>query len=519
MHNLIEIIKEQKLLGKGQSELNQLKDQENLYFVFGDAKLYKNSLYVKDKILFFIAKLNKKKSLYSVSTVRFKSEFKGNIQNIAGYHVQEAEINYEHSLKLQRLFPFTAPISLRDKKTTFGCGDRLGLATPGHIRAAIKFDVFPVLAQQSIRELDLTNRNYNQVCSDVTFLVFQEGFERGYGADGDHLKSIEDIDRALKAGMPMITLDLTNYLNTDAMLWDMDEVQKKFESVDAEERNRLLRSYADRSFHIGNYDIIISTLEAKRCALIYRHALNFAQQVDKYLKKNRKNNYDLEISIDETTTPTIPSHHLFIIKEIIHRNITINSLAPKFIGDFQKAIDYIGDIKEFENDFKVHCEIAKKYGKYKISIHSGSDKFSVYPIIGNYTNLRFHLKTAGTSWLEALKCIAKCNPSLYRKIHKKALQYFQEALKYYHITADISKIQNIDEVKDDNLINFLEKDDSRQLLHISYGGILKDAEIKEEFFDTLSAFEEIHYDFIKKHIIKHMELLGIKKIEENNEEK
>ena len=512
MHNLIRIIKEHKLLGKKQLELNQLKYQDDLYYVSGNAKLYKNSLYVKDRTLFFIAKLNKKKSLYIVSLDPFKSEFKGNIQNIDGHYIQEVEFNHEHSLKLQKHFPFTAPISLRDKKTTFGCGDRLGLATPGHIRAAMKFDLYPVLAQQSIRELDLTQRNYAQVTSDVTFLVFQEGFEHGYGADGDHLKTMEDINRALKAGMPMITLDLTNYLNTDAMFWDKDKVEKKFEYIDAEERNRILRSYADRSFNIGDYDIIISSIETKRCTLVYRDALNFAQKVDKYLKKYRKNNYDLEISIDETTTSTIPSHHIFIINEIIHRNIIINSLAPKFIGDFQKAIDYIGDIKEFENDFKVHCEIAKKYGNYKISIHSGSDKFSVYPIIGKYTEQRIHLKTAGTSWLEALKCIAKCNPTLYRKIHKKAFQYFQEALKYYHITADISKIQNIDEVKDDDLINFLEKDESRQLLHITYGGILNDPEIKEEFFDCLNEFEEVHYELVKNHISKHMELLGIKKI-------
>jgi hypothetical protein len=513
MHNLIRIIKEHKLLGKKQLELNQLKYQDDLYYVSGDAKLYKNSLYVQDRILFFIAKLNKKKSLYIVSLDPFKSEFKGNIQNIDGHYVQEVEFNHKHSLKLQKLFPFTAPISLRDKKTTFGCGDRLGLATPGHIRAAMKFDLYPVLAQQSIRELDLTQRNYAQVTSDVTFLVFQEGFERGYGADGDHLKTMEDINRALKAGMPMITLDLSNYLNTDAMFWDKDKIEKKFEYIDAEERNRILRSYADRSFNIGDYDIIISSIETKRCTLVYRNALNFAQKVDKYLKKYRKNNYDLEISIDETTTSTIPSHHIFIINEIIHRNIIINSLAPKFIGDFQKAIDYIGDIEEFEKDFKIHCKIAKNYGNYKISIHSGSDKFSVYPIIGKYTASRFHLKTAGTSWLEALKCIAKCNPTLYRKIHKKAFQYFQVALKYYHITADISKIQNIDELKDDDLINFFEKDESRQLLHITYGGILNDPEIKEEFFDSLSEFEEVHYELVKNHISKHMELLGIKKLE------
>jgi hypothetical protein len=469
-------------------------------------------LYLKNNILFFIAKVRKKKSLYLISKERFLSEFESNVQHINSKFIQEVEMNYKNSQILQKIFPFTSPISLRNKKTTFGCGDRLGLATPGHIRAALKYDVYPVLAQQSIRELTLTKRNYSQVAADVAFLVFQEGFERGYGADGDHLKTIDDINIALKAGMPMITLDLTEVLHTEVSTWNDEKINEEFEKLDENEKNRIINTYTLQPFHIGEYTITITILEAKLCTLLYQGALNFAKKVDTHLKMQREGAYDLEISIDETTTPTLPTHHLFIINEILHRNITINSLAPRFTGEFQKAIDYIGDVDVFEKNFKIHCAIAKQYGDYKISIHSGSDKFSIYPVIGKYTGLRLHVKTAGTSWLEALRCIAQCNPKLYRNIHKKALQYYEEALKYYHITADVSKIKNIKDIEDKDLIEYLEKDDSRQLLHITYGGLLNDPEIRGEFFDTLNEYEDLHYELVKSHIAKHMELLSIEKI-------
>ncbi len=512
MHNLVKLSEELKLLDKDKVLLNELKQQPDRIFSLNDTKIYKNSLYLKNNILFFIAKVIKKKSLYLMSKERFSSEFEGEVQTINSYFIQEVEMNYKNSQILQKLFPFTSPISLRSKKTTFGCGDRLGLATPGHIRAALKYDVYPVLAQQSIRELNLTKRNYSQVTTDVAFLVFQEGFERGYGADGDHLKTIDDINIALKAGMPMITLDLTNVLKTKVSNWSVKRINEEFKKLDENEKNRILNTYTLQSFHVGEYTITITELEAKLCTLLYQEALNFARKVDRHLKKQRGDAYDLEISVDETTTPTLPTHHLFIINEILHRDITINSLAPRFTGEFQKAIDYIGNVNDFEKNFKIHCEIAKHYGDYKISIHSGSDKFSIYPIIGKHTGLRLHVKTAGTSWLEALRCITQCNPKLYRKMHKKALQYYDDALKYYHITADISKIKNINDVEDKDLTDYLVKDESRQLLHVTYGGLLNDPEIRGEFFDTLNYYENIHYELVKNHIAKHMELLGIEKI-------
>ena len=509
---MLNLVKNLKLLEKSQNELNELKRQKGFHIISDDYKIYKNSLYVQNDILFFIAKIKNKKFLYLTSKNPFNSDFEGHYQELGGIFIQIVDLNYNNAEVLQNYFPFTSPVSLRDKKTTFGCGDRLGLATPGHIRAALKYDVYPVLAQQSIRELDLTQRNYAQVISDVVFSVFQEGFERGFGADGDHLKNMEDINLAIEAGMPMITLDLSDIINIDVVSWSENKIETEFENMDKNEKNRIIEEYSNKLFQVGEFNIKISSLEAKRCMLLYQSALDFAQTVDLHLKKLRNENYDLEISIDETTTPTLPSHHIFIIKELIHRNISVNSLAPKFIGEFQKGIDYIGDMAEFENHFKIHCEIAREYGNYKISVHSGSDKFKVYPIIGKYTQQNFHVKTAGTNWLEALRCIAVCNPKLYRKIHKKALEFYEEALRYYHVTADISKIKNIDEATDEELPYYLDKNESRQVLHITYGGVLNDPSIKESFFNTLNKYEEIYYELINNHISKHMELLGIKKL-------
>ena len=439
MEKIISIISEKNIINLNQEELNKQKNTSELYFEKDGIKIYKNSFYKKDNVLYFIAKHDCKKALYLASKKPIKSEFKGEVKTVNGLYVLEAPFNYENSVVLKKIFPFTAPVSLRNKTTTIGCGDRLGLATPGHIRAARKYDVYPVLAQQSIRELTFTKRTFNDVISNTAFMVFQEGFEKGYGADGDHLKTFEDIDTALKSGMPMITLDLSEVMNAKASDWNEDQISKEFDAIDQKEKKRILDSYANKDFKLPSKTIHITEAETKKCTVMYKKACDFAKEVDALLKESRGDKYDLEISIDETTTPTLPEHHLFIIKELNHRKVTVNSLAPRFIGEFQKAIDYIGDIEVFEEQFAVHCDISKANGNYKISIHSGSDKFSVYPVIGAYTKLRFHLKTAGTSWLEAVRCISKFEPAFYRKLHKKAFEHFANASKFYHITGDISK--------------------------------------------------------------------------------
>jgi hypothetical protein len=199
------------------------------------------------------------------------------------------------------------------------------------------------------------------------------------------------------------------------------------------------------------------------------------------------------------------------VLELQFRKVQITSLAPRFIGEFQKAIDYIGDLDEFDRQFAVHAEIASNFGGYKVSIHSGSDKFAVYPSIGRMTDMRLHLKTAGTSWLEALKVIAVKDPVLYKIIHKCALNNFNEALKLYHITADITKVPDVDSLYDEDLPGLLEMDEARQLLHITYGAILNDPSIRPLFFSALHTDEELYHELLKKHFEKHIGLLGAPK--------
>src|SRR5690606_10742996 len=123
-------------------------------------------------------------------------------------------------------------------------------------------------------------------------------------------------------------------------------------------------------------------------------------------------------------------------------------------GEFQKGIDYKGDVEQFERELSEHALIAEYFG-YKLSIHSGSDKFKVFPIIAKYTKGVVHVKTAGTNWLEAVRVIAKMNPDLYRRMHAFALESLDEALKYYHITPDMDTIAPLDSVSDDNLANYM----------------------------------------------------------------
>ena len=420
-----------------------------------------------------------------------------------------APLSEQNAAALRRHFPWCAPRSLRNERTSIGCGDRLGLATAGQLRAVKKYRLAPVLAQQSMRELTLTKRTFRNVVDDATFMVFEEDYRDGWGADGDHLKTIADIDVALDAGMPMITLDLSEVMNAAAGDWSDDEVAAAFAALPEAERQNAVAGYADQNYVIEGMTVGISAAEARRCAVMYDKALDFAVEVHRHLKERRGEEFDLEISIDETTTPTLPSHHLYIARELMLRGVAVTSVAPRFVGEFQKAVDYIGDTAEFARQFKVHAAIARAFGNYKISVHSGSDKFAVYPTVGEETRGFLHLKTAGTSWLVAVEVVAAHDPALYREMHRYAEKHFTEMLKLYHITADLKRIPPLDTLKDEDLPALIHSHpDARQLLHITYGPILT-GELRERFFTAMHEFADAYAEALEKHFDKHFSLLGI----------
>ena len=161
---------------------------------------------------------------------------------------------------------------------------------------------------------------------------------------------------------------------------------------------------------------------------------------------------------------------------------------------------------------KVHAEIARHFG-HKLSIHSGSDKFSVFPIIGRETRGVFHVKTAGTNWLEAVKVIAMVDPALYRELHKFALESFTEASTYYHVTTNLSNIPDVDTLSDEELPELFKQNDARQLIHITYGLILTaknpdgTSRFKDKMYKIWKEKESVYNEALFSHIGHHMELL------------
>ena len=497
-----------KLIGKSEEQI-----RAGLVRNSGNISVYPESVHKLGDAVVMMARDDEKRFIAVVADCEknMPKGFEGDVVRLSdGGGLLTGPLSAANAAALRRHFPWCAPRSLRKERTTVGCGDRLGLATYGHLLAARQFKLSPVLAQQSMRELAMTNRTFRQVVDDAVFNVFRADYREGYGADGDHLKKMEDIDVALAAEMPMITLDLSEVMNASAGDWSAEKIEEAFAALPAADRERVASEYADKTFIVGSCEVKVDALTAKRCAVMYDAALAFALKVYEHLRAKRGDEFDLEVSIDETTSPTLPSHHLYIARELRRLGIEFSSLAPRFVGEFQKGVDYIGDVKEFDRQFVVHAQIAKTFGNYKVSVHSGSDKFSVYPTVGRETGGYLHLKTAGTSWLVAVEVIARCEPQLYRDMHKCALAHFKDMLKLYHITADLTRIPALDSLSDAELPGLMSMADARQLLHITYGPILT-GELRERFFKAMHKFENEYAEALKRHFEKHISLLGVPK--------
>ena len=494
-------------------------------FPIGLQKIYPASFASRNGLMYGLVRTSEGKKLVVIGEKRavLDDPFKGRCYH-HGSTLKVCDLSAENTHWLMTFFPFTKPMPLRRQPMTIGTGDRLGLATVGHIRAIRKFQVHPVLAQQSVRENKQTGRSFTEVVEDAAWAVFQENYRGGYGADGDHLKSLEEIQAALDAGVSMVTLDLSEKLSPEACHHPKGEINRRFkEEIDEGDAAVLLHLFLNKEFPFkgpyGEFSIQFDEESVKRNALLFHRAIDFTEAVYEFIlsRPGGAPSIDFEISIDETPFPTSPENHLFFIITLSHRGVRIHSLAPRFIGEFQKGVDYRGDVNEFRKQFYRHAIIAQTYGAYKISIHSGSDKFSAFPHMGELAKGGLHLKTAGTSWLEAVRLIASVSPSLYREMHRFALSIFEEASQLYHVTTNLNRIPKLEELDDYDLPSLLNQDDSRQLLHITYGYLLnaKDQNgnkfLRDQVYRILAQHEEDYWSLLERHIEKHLHCLGMKK--------
>ena len=479
-------------------------------------KVYYNSVKSEEDNYFFLVKDNQKKYLAVVGKPEEVKKFKSNALEEKKEDENELIIKLcylnHHNLKLLReIFPHLNP-SFCGLRASFGTGDRLGIATPAHLQAFKGKHIFPILAQQSVREMSRTERNWQKVLDDAIWGCFEEGYEGHFGADADHVKNIKELKEAADCGFTMFTLDPSDFISKDIEELNEQELNQLYNKIPKSKEIENL--YLNKKFKVGEKELIFDEKSLRKIILTYSEALNHVVVCYKFLKDYKKEKFDLEISVDETPTITSPLAHLFIVLELQRRGVDFQNLALHFLGDWQKGIEYIGDVKQFAREFSLHAAISKNIGGYKLSLHTGSDKFSVYPIFSQETDGLCHIKTAGTSWLEEAKVVAMKDPALYREIHRFALENFEKDRASYNLTTDLSRIPDIDTIADDELVNLFKQNDSRQLIHITYGSILRAKNdegkyiFKDRIYKILFEYEEDHYRELSNHIKKHLELLN-----------
>ncbi|GIK71859.1 MAG: hypothetical protein BroJett021_08470 [Chloroflexota bacterium] len=408
---------------------------------------------------------------------------RGNSEGFSGEHLGGALIcapSAENARTLQARLPWLKPQPL-GARLSFGFGDRIGLATPGHIAALRAADpagrIAPIFAQQSVRENERLQRTPAEVMVAAIWSVFAEDWRAPWGADADHVKEPAHVAPFVAAGYTFFTVDPSDHVDNAAQSDDLATLRAKCDMLpwNLLETNyaALHAAYCRRAIELDGLRLQFSEETLLRALAKYGRALAHTLTITATLRAAFGGApFDLEMSVDETDTPTSVHEHYFIANELLQRGAPVVSLAPRFVGKFQKGVDYMGDLAVFEAELAQHVAVLRHFDRYKLSIHTGSDKFSIYPIIARHAGARVHVKTAGTSYLEALRIAALRDPALFRQILETGRTHYEHDKKTYYLDCRPENVPPAAALNDADLPALLDQFDARQLLHVTFGSIL-----------------------------------------------
>jgi hypothetical protein len=407
---------------------------------------------------------------------------------------------------------------------SFGFGDRIGLATPGHVEALRRSGsgIEPIFPQQSIREMARTGRTPGRVMDDALRGMEAAGWPGRTGADADHLKTAEDVDVTAAVGFTFFTIDPSAHVDPHADDYDEPTLRARFAALAGEVG--WVEHYRGRSVTLPTGTRVeLDEQACLRAAVKYGRALNHAIALAEHIARvQRAENraFEVELSVDETEQPTTLAEHYIIADQCLGRGMKLVSLAPRYVGDFEKGVDYKGDLDVLERSLNDHAAIAGLLGPYKLSLHSGSDKLSMYPALARATKGRFHVKTAGTSYLEALRVVARHDPALFRRIITFARAHYDKDKATYHVSATLDSAPPADVVSDPVELErqYLElwaevprgrgfTRPGRQVLHCTFGSVLTDHDLGPAVRAALEQNQATYDEVLADHFGRHLEAL------------
>lgn len=410
-------------------------------------------------------------------------------------------------------------------KYSFGIGDRFNHQGEAQLSALIMatslgVEVTPVW-NKSYREHNIVHSEPEGTRVEADLAVKKLGWEGPYFVDADHI-NLTNVDRFIEH-CNFFTLDVAMYIGNKSPDLDIIAFKKSCVALG----NKISIPGIEEPIEITEAlltEVAVKFLAAiKEAGKIYRH-IESRKGAGKFIT---------EISMDEVESPQTPVELFFILKMIADEKIPAQTLAPKFTGRFNKGVDYVGDLeqfaREFEEDVLVIDYAVKKFGlpeDLKLSIHSGSDKFSIYPIMAKIItkyDKGIHVKTAGTTWLEEVIGLAISGDqglALAKEIYAKALTRKDELCAPYADVIDIddSKLPGIQEVESwsgemfgNTLRHIPDHPDYnpnfRQLIHVGYKIA---AEMGTGYTDLLKKHTEVIGGCVEENIFeRHLKRLFI----------
>lgn len=404
---------------------------------------------------------------------------------------------------------------------SFGFGDRTGLATPGHVAAMQQAGqgIEAIFPQQSIREMTRTQRTPREVMDDAMNAAIVSGWTGPIGADADHLKTPEDVDVTAAVGFTFFTIDPSDHVDQKADDYDETTLRQKFS--EAKETAPWFDSYQGKTVDLPTgVKVQLDEEACMRAAVKYGLAIQKALKLGDHIRdvnQQAGTDYEIELSVDETDQPTTLAEHYIIADQCLKGGMKLVSLAPRFIGDFEKGIDFIGDVDALEASLHDHAAIAELLGPYKLSLHSGSDKISMYAALARATKGRFHVKTAGTSYLEAIRVVARHDEPLFREIIEFGRSRYDIDKATYHVSATVDSAPAPEKVDDSTELErqYLElwsevpegkgfTMPGRQVLHCTFGSTLTHPEFGPAVRSVLEAHPDTYRDVLADHFARHL---------------
>jgi hypothetical protein len=402
------------------------------------------------------------------------------------------------------LAPSAEPF-LRLEHYTFGVGDRFAHQARPQLRAftlaaSDGVEIIPVW-NKSNREHTIVGSKPGSVLTAAEVAVRELGWKKRFHVDADHIT--EATVGAFLESSDYYTMDVAAAIGKpaadDTVSAFLARHPELFERIDLPGRDATLT---------------ISRAEANQTARTYLFAAQEAGRIYRHIAASKSSGgFITEVSMDETDHPQTPGELLVILVALADEGIPLQTIAPKFTGRFNKGVDYVGNLAQFEMEFRsdlaVIAHVVKTYGLpsgLKLSVHSGSDKFSIYPAI--YRALRdtgagVHVKTAGTTWLEELIGLAEAGGdglALAKEIYAEAYAHWEELSAPYAAVIDIdaAKLPSPEQVNkwsSEQYVNALRHDQKckefnlslRQLLHVGYKIAAK---MGTRYLDMLEACEE-----------------------------